>query len=100
MKFKVIAKEKAHIPVRRACTLLDVSERGYYAWHIRKPSLRQRTDMVLLAHIRAQFSTSHETYGSPPATTSGTKLTDPSSASGQSGLTASIQTTSNYICVH
>ncbi|WP_429925424.1 IS3 family transposase (plasmid) [Agrobacterium vitis] len=68
MKFKVIAAEKANVPVQRACTLLGVSESGYYAWDIRKPSLRQRTDMVLLAHIRAQFTTSHETYGSPRMT--------------------------------
>lgn len=68
MKFKVIAAEKANVPVQRACTLLGVSESGYYAWDICKPSLRQRTDMVLLAHIRAQFTTSHETYESPRMT--------------------------------
>lgn len=65
MKFKVIAAEKAAIPVSRACALLGVSESGFYAWCTRKPSLRQKTDMVLLAHIRTQFITSHETYGSP-----------------------------------
>jgi transposase InsO family protein len=68
MTFKVIEAEKAKIPVRRACSLLNVSMSGYYAWKSRKPSQRQRIDMVLLAHIRAQFKTSHETYGSPRMT--------------------------------
>ena len=45
------------------CTLLNVSVSGFYGWKNRKPSRRQRNDMVLLAHIRAQFATSNETYG-------------------------------------
>jgi transposase InsO family protein len=68
MTFKVIDAEKAKIPVRRACALLNVSMSGTYAWKCRKPSQRQRRDRVLLAHIRAQFTTSHETYGSPRMT--------------------------------
>lgn len=68
MEYKAIAAEKANIPARRACALLGVSESGCYAWHIRKPSLRQRADMVLLAHIRAQFNSSHVTYASPRMT--------------------------------
>ena len=68
MTFKVIDAEKAKIPVRRSCSLLNVSMSGYYAWRSRQPSQRQRRDMVLLAHIRAQFTTLHETYGSPRMT--------------------------------
>jgi putative transposase len=68
MKFKVIEAEKANVPVQRACALLDVSESGFYAWKGRAPCLRQREDMVLLAHIRAEFRTSNETYGSPRMT--------------------------------
>ena len=68
MKFKVIDAEKANIPVQRACALLDVSESGFYAWKGRTPSRRQREDMVLLAHIRAEFTTSQEAYGSPRMT--------------------------------
>ena len=68
MKFRVIEAEKASIPVRRSCALLDVSESGFYAWQSREPSQRQRDDMVLLAHVRSQFFTSHETYGSPRMT--------------------------------
>jgi putative transposase len=65
MRFRVIEAEKASIPVKRSCALLDVSESGFYAWQGRKPSQRQRDDMVLLAHVRSHFFTSHETYGSP-----------------------------------
>ncbi len=56
--------EKA-MAVRRKCAVFAVSASGYYAWRERKPSRRQLDDMVLLAHIRSQFSLSHETYGSP-----------------------------------
>ena len=65
MKFKVILAKKADIAVGRACRVLGVSASGYYAWCSRQPSQRQKTDMVLLAHIRAGFSASRETYGSP-----------------------------------
>jgi putative transposase len=68
MRFRVIEAEKASIPVKRSCAILDVSESGFYAWQGRKPSQRQRDDMVLLAHVRSQFFTSHETYGSPRMT--------------------------------
>jgi len=68
MRFRVIEAEKASIPIRRSCAILDVSESGYYAWQGRKPCQRQRDDMVLLAHVRSQFFTSHETYGSPRMT--------------------------------
>jgi putative transposase len=68
MRFRVIEAEKAKVPVRRSCALLNVSESGFYAWQNREPSQRQRDDMVLLAHVRSQFFTSHETYGSPRMT--------------------------------
>ncbi len=65
MSFALIDAKKADVPVATACAVLGVSESGYYAWKNRTASLRQRHDMVLLAHIRAEFSTSNETYGSP-----------------------------------
>ncbi len=49
------------------------------------------------------FPRSHRYHGCishSPATTSGTKLTAPSNGSGQSELTASIQTTSNSLSVY
>ena len=65
MSFALIDAKKADVPVATACAVLGVSESGYYAWKSRTASPRQRDDMVLLAHIRAEFSTSNETYGSP-----------------------------------
>ncbi len=65
MRFRLIDAMKASMPVGRMCTLMAVSVSGFYAWKSRKPSKRQLDDMVLLAHIRSQFSTSNETYGAP-----------------------------------
>ena len=53
------------MPVAVACAVLNVSTSGYYAWKRRPASHRQRRDMVLLAHIKAEFAESNETYGSP-----------------------------------
>lgn len=65
MIFAYIDTRKAHVPIGRACPLLGVSESGFYAWKTRPASQRQKDDMVLLAHIRAAFAGSNETYGSP-----------------------------------
>jgi putative transposase len=68
MMFRVIDAEKAVTPIHRGCALFGLSSSGFYAWKGRAPSQRQKTDTVLLAHIRSQFYTSHETYGSPRMT--------------------------------
>ena len=65
MRFSLIDAKKAGTPVETACAVLGVSASGSYAWKSCKASPRQRRDLVLLAHIRSQFSTSNETYGSP-----------------------------------
>ena len=65
MRFKLIDEAKKEFPVHRLCTVLGVSESGYFAWKGRPASRRQNEDLVLLAHIRAQFATSNETYGAP-----------------------------------
>ena len=65
MRFRLIDAEKAGLPLERLCALLDVSVSGYYAWKHCGPSRRQLDDMVLLAHIRAHFTASNGTYGSP-----------------------------------
>ena len=65
MSFALIDAKKADVPIETACAVLNVSVSGYYAWKSRDASPRQRRDMILLAHIRAQFATSNETYGSP-----------------------------------
>lgn len=65
MSFALIDAKRAEVPVETACAVLNVSVSGFYAWKSRPASARQHGDMVLLAHIRAEFSTSNETYGSP-----------------------------------
>ncbi len=65
MRFKLIDEAKKEFPVHRLCSVLDVSESGYFAWKRRPASRRQNEDLVLLAHIRSQFSMSNETYGAP-----------------------------------
>ena len=65
MTFLFIAAQKAKLTVERACKLMDVSPSGYYAACERPVSRRARQDMTLLAHIRAAFTQSNETYGSP-----------------------------------
>ena len=65
MRFELIDEAKRDFPVQRLCKVLAVSPSGYFAWKNRPASRRQREDLVLLAHVRAAFSRSHETYGSP-----------------------------------
>lgn len=65
MRFRLIDQAKKAFPVHRLCKVLGVSQSGYFAWRNRKPSRRQLDDMVLLAHIRAQFATSNETGACP-----------------------------------
>ena len=65
MRFRLIDQAKKQFPVHRLCKVLGVSESGYFAWKGRPASRRQNEDLVLLAHIRSQFSTSNETYGAP-----------------------------------
>jgi transposase InsO family protein len=65
MSFALIDAKKAEIPIETACAALGVSVSGFYAWQSRPASNRQTDDMMMLAHIRAEFSTSNGTYGSP-----------------------------------
>lgn len=65
MRYKLIDTNKAAMPVQRMCRMMAVSVSGYYAWKERKPSLHQCYDVVLAAHIRAQFASSNQTYGAP-----------------------------------
>jgi len=52
------------VPVPRLCQTLGVSISGYHAWKKRPASRRQRADLLLLAHVRASFARSRQTYGS------------------------------------
>ena len=65
MRVRFIDAERARLamPIFRLCRLLQVSVSGFYAWRNRGPSQRQLDDMVLLAHVRAAFRRSRESYG-------------------------------------
>lgn len=65
MRFRFIDVARKDFPVQRLCRVLGVSQSGYFAWKTCPACLRQRTDMVLLAHVRSAFSLSSGTYGSP-----------------------------------
>lgn len=50
---------------KRMCDVLDVSGRGLRVYRSRPASQRQRTDMVVLAHIKEQSRLSLGSYGRP-----------------------------------
>jgi len=56
-------KHRGTPPFNRLCHIMNVSTRDYRAYRTRPISQSQRTDMVLLAHIRDQFALSHNSYG-------------------------------------
>ena len=68
MKYRAIEAKKAEVYIGRSCKLFDVSESGFYSWKKREPSQHQKDEMVLLTHIKSQFTSSNETYGSPRMT--------------------------------
>ncbi len=68
MRFAFVEEHKKHVPVDRLCHILNVTSRGYRAWHNRPVSQRQRDDMVVLAHIREQHHLSLGSYGRPRMT--------------------------------
>lgn len=63
--FSFVSARKAEHGISRMCTILGVSESGYWAYRSRSRSPRQRQDEVLGVHIRAAFARSHQSYGSP-----------------------------------
>lgn len=65
MRFAFIDANKATMSVSRLCAFAGVSVSGYHAWKQRGPSRRQLDDVIILAHVRNQFSLSRQTYGSP-----------------------------------
>lgn len=47
------------------CQKLEVSASGYYAWQDRPKSERAKKEVELTAHVKAAFTASRKTYGSP-----------------------------------
>ncbi len=68
MRFKFIEEQLGKLLIKRLCQIMKFSARGYRGYHTRPMSQRQRTDMVLLAHIHDQFKLSGNSYGRPRMT--------------------------------
>ena len=68
MRFRFIEEHVRDFPTNRLCKVLDVSERGLRAYRSRPASQRQRTDMIVLAHIKEQSRLSLCSYGRPRMT--------------------------------
>jgi putative transposase len=63
MKFTFIAKHRGIWPAGWLCGALGVSRGGFYAWLMRPPSRRSRSDEELGAKVRTSFLGSDRTYG-------------------------------------
>lgn len=68
MRFAFIEKHRDAFCAQRMCDVLGVSARGLRAYGRRPASRRQRTDMVVLAHIKEQSRLSLGSYGRPRMT--------------------------------
>lgn len=68
MRFAFIDRYRGALSRAHLCRMLGVTDRGLRAWRHRPPSRRQRTDMVLMAHIRDQHRLSLGSYGRPRMT--------------------------------
>lgn len=65
MKYPFIARHRAVWSVSELCQALGVSRSGFYEWHGRSPSARERANERLTGRIRESFEASDRTYGSP-----------------------------------
>ena len=68
MRFSFIDANKAEFPITVLCAVLDLSESGYHAWKTRPESAHSQKDRLLEVHIKAAFTESRGTYGSPRLT--------------------------------
>jgi len=68
MRFRFIEEHRASFPANRLCDVMGVSQRGLRAYRNRPASRRQRTDMIMLAHIKEQSRLSLNSYGRPRMT--------------------------------
>ena len=67
-RFAFIDTHRGQFSIERMCSVFGVTSRGYRSWRDRPISQRQRSDMVLLAHIRDQHRLSLRSYGRPRMT--------------------------------
>jgi putative transposase len=65
MRYQFIHEHQHEFRVQRMCRVLDVTRSGYYAWRSEKTGPGQQANQVLVEHIRKEYKTSRQTYGSP-----------------------------------
>ena len=65
MTYEFVAACAAEFPVALVCTLLKVSESGYYAWLKRTPSQHEQANQILKARIVAIWEQFKQCYGVP-----------------------------------
>nr|WP_321455390.1 IS3 family transposase [uncultured Cohaesibacter sp.] len=68
MRFRFIEEHRNIFSITRLCQVMEVSTRGFRAFCKRPASQRQRTDMIVLAHIKEQSRLSLGSYGRPRMT--------------------------------
>jgi putative transposase len=65
VKFQFIHENRHIYPITRMCTVLEVSENGYYNWLKRGKSQRKRDDEQLVSRIEDAYQENRGVYGSP-----------------------------------
>lgn len=65
MRYQFIREHEHEYSVQRMCRVLDVTRSGYYAWQPEKTGPREQANQILVGHIRKEYKTSRQTYGSP-----------------------------------
>ena len=65
MKFAFIHEQRQLFPLTRLCSVLEVSENGYYNWLKRGKSQRKQADEQLMERIEDAFYNNRGIYGSP-----------------------------------
>jgi len=68
VRFRFVEEHKGAFATDRLCHVMNVSPRSLQAFRSRPASRRQRTDMVVLAHIKEQSRLSLGSYGRPRMT--------------------------------
>jgi putative transposase len=65
MRYQYIREHRQEFSIKRMCQLLGVTRSGYYAWQPEKTGVRALENQILMDHIRQEYKTSRQTYGSP-----------------------------------
>lgn len=70
MKYVCIDQHRDTLSIARGCSLLDVSESGYYAWRTRQSAkpIAEAEEVLWVEKIRDLYHKSRGTYGSPRIT--------------------------------